>query len=308
MELFFKEIVSNKKEIDKVYWLQDYFYFGDKKRIATVTDVKFVGENKLVVAHRAAAKLYLIELYNDSIKIIDTLVLQNENEFLHPDSICIKNDIIYTTEYTKNCSVIQIQNDKLVLIRILEIDCRMFYHGCYSIDNLVYFGSVGCRDKNTPLTIYNTDTDQIKNVKINSNIRIKSVVIYNNYIILGTDTERTYKNSLRDTYLKFYKSDNDHNLEFINEIFLIETQVDGCAIFKNYFLFTIQSNIDNCGYIYVTKLIDNKLEYVRKIKCNDFPHGIDVCKNKLVYTSYTNESITIENLDKFIQSHDQFLE
>ena len=69
MEFIFNETIPK-------FWTQGYFNFGNQKRIATVTDVKFISENKLIVAHRAAAKLYLIELIDNNYIIKDTLLLK----------------------------------------------------------------------------------------------------------------------------------------------------------------------------------------------------------------------------------------
>jgi len=102
MEFFFKENVSNKKIDDGVYFLQHYFSFGNKKRIATVTDVKFINENKLIVAHRAAAKLYLVEISKNSINILETLILKINGEYFHPDLIAIKENNIYTPDFYRN--------------------------------------------------------------------------------------------------------------------------------------------------------------------------------------------------------------
>jgi len=175
----------------------------------------------------------------------------------------------------------------------------MSYHGCYSINNLVFFGSVGSKNKNTPITILNSETYQINHIETNCNHQIKTINSFNNYLILATDTAK-YKNNLRDTYIKLYNIDEKYKLILLDEIYIPEAQVDGCVFYNELFFFTIHSNIDNCGLIFICKIINEKLKFVRKIKCNDFPHGIDICKDKLVYTSYSNESITIENLNKFI--------
>ena len=59
--------------------------------------------------------------------------------------------------------------------------------------------------------------------------------------------------------------------------------------------------IDKCGYIFIGKIDKDKLIFVKKVACNNFPHGIDVYNNKLAYTSYANSSVTIHSLDEFIQ-------
>jgi len=53
-------------------------------------------------------------------------------------------------------------------------------------------------------------------------------------------------------------------------------------------------------YIYISEIKNENIIFIKKIKCKNFPHGIDIYNNKLIYTSYANSSIIIEPLDKFI--------
>ena len=92
----------------------------------------------------------------------------------------------------------------------------------------------------------------------------------------------------------------NNKLTLLDSIEIKKAQIDGSVIYMNYFFITLHCGNDKCGYIYIGKIDKNKLIFVRKVKCNSFPHGIDVYNNKLVYTSYANSSITIYSLDEFI--------
>jgi hypothetical protein len=97
----------------------------------------------------------------------------------------------------------------------------------------------------------------------------------------------------------FYILENN-KLKLLDSIEIEKSQIDGSVIYKDYFFITLHCGIDKCGYIYIGKINNNKLIFIKKVKCNNFPHGIDIYNNKLVYTSYANSSITIHSLDEFI--------
>jgi hypothetical protein len=168
MEYIFNEIIPAN-------WKQGYFFFGDQKRIATVTDVKFISDTKVVVAHRAAAKLYLIEINNTTYKIIDSLLLKYNNIFFNPDLISIQNNRIYMTSYTNMSCIVDIVDDKFKFIKLFKINKYIHYHGCLIKNNLVYYGGV---TNNTPLTIYDINTNKFVNITTNYKKRIKSINIY----------------------------------------------------------------------------------------------------------------------------------
>ena len=130
MEYIFNEIIPT-------YWKQGYFSFGSQKRIATVTDVKFISDNKLIVAHRGAAKLFLIEIDNNTYKIIDSLLLNIDGKYYHPDLISIQNNRIYMTAYTNMSCIVDIIDNKLNIVKLVKIHEYINYHGCFIMNNLV---------------------------------------------------------------------------------------------------------------------------------------------------------------------------
>jgi len=293
MEYIFNEIIPT-------YWKQGYFYLGNQKRIATVTDVKFLSDDKLIVAHRAAAKLYLVKINNDTYEIIDSILLKINDSYFHPDLISIQNNRIYMTAYTNMACLVDIIDNKLNIVKLMKIDEYVQYHGCLVVNNLVYFGGIKSSNKNTPLTIYNYDTNQIINIKTNYNRRIKTIqVINNNNILLGVDTNIS-DSTIFDSWIMYYKLHNN-KLLLLDSIYIKNAQIDGSMIYNNYFFMTLHSEIYKCGYIYIGSFTDTNIKFIKKVPCNDFPHGIDIYNNKLAYTSYTNSSVMVHSLDEFIK-------
>jgi len=304
MEIIFDEIIP-------IFWKQGFFNFGDQKRIATVTDVKFISDTKLIVAHRAAAKLYLVEIIDDIHSIKDTLLLKYGNKHYHPDAIAIKDNEIYLTSYENISCIVNfdIINNKLSFVKIIQIHKYIQYHGCCIScinDNLIYYGGINDIDYNTPITVYNCKTNKSIDIKTNFNGRVKSISIFNDkQILLGLDelgrkNGKNKNNDLLNSLIVLYSLENNQ-LTLLDSIKIEKSQIDGSVIYKNYFFVTLHCGVDKCGYIYIGQIDKDKLIFVKKVACNNFPHGIDVYNNKLAFTSYANSSLTIHFLDEFIK-------
>jgi len=217
MEYIFNEIIPT-------YWKQGYFWLGKQKRIATVTDVKFLSDNKLIVAHRAAAKLYLVQINNNTYEIIDSILLQIDSIYFHPDLISIQNNRIYMTAYTNMSCIVDIIDNKLNIVKLMKIDEYVQYHGCLVMNNLIYYGGVKSKDKNTPLTIYNYDTNQFVNIKLNHNKRIKTIQVVNNNILLGVD-DKVSDATIFDSWIMYFKLQNN-KLFLLDSIHIKNSQID----------------------------------------------------------------------------------
>ena len=292
MEYTFNEIIPT-------FWTQGYFWFGKQKRIATVTDVKFISDNKLIVAHRAAAKLYLVQINNNTYEIIDSIILKIDSTYFHPDLISIQNNRIYMTAYTNNVCMVDIIDNKLNIVKVIKIHEYLQYHGCFCKNNVIYLGAVKDKNNNIPLTIYNCETNQFVNIKLNYNRRIKTINVINNNILLGLDGKIS-NDRIFDSWIMYYKLHNN-KLLLLDSIHIKNAQIDGSAIYNNHFFITLHSEIYKCGHIYIGSINDTKLTFIKKVQCNDFPHGMDIYNNKLAYTSYANSSVMVHSLDEFIK-------
>ena len=102
-----------------------------------------------------------------------------------------------------------------------------------------------------------------------------------------------------DTRIRILKQDENNNLNIIDEsIYIQDSQPDGAVVYKDYYLFTRHCSIKRCGIIGIYKIHNNKLELVKEIECENFPHGIDVNENRIVYTSYTKSAIFMIDFPK----------
>ena len=200
--------------------------------------------------------------------------------------------IIYLSEYGPNYCIVEVSNDKLVYVGAYKgNNVNICYHGILSNDNGLYLGGcdpaiITCIENNRP----NIHLLTSKNFK---NERVKTISMYNNIYILCFDiwiSRGKYKDM--DTRIRILEKDENNNLNIIDEsIYIKGSQPDGAVIYKDYYLFTRHCSIKRCGIIGIYKIYNNKLELVKEIECENFPHGIDVNENRIVYTSYAKSAI-----------------
>ena len=300
MEYFFKEDVPRNKPSDGgVFWQQQSFPFASQSRVATVTDV-VAHNDMLIVAHRAAAKLYLMEKHDGGYNIIDSLQLKINGSYYHPDLMGINDNLIYMTSYSNVCCVVEIDNKKLVYKTKFKIYNGNYFHGICVTNNKIYFGAQNQQKGNTFLTVHKLGNEKkYKNFYTTHKNRIKAISVINkDTVLLGCDSGGPNKN-VYDSWIDLYRI-SGKKMKLLDSIKFGVTQIDGATIWKDYFFVTVHSGIDKCGYIIVGKIENKSLKIIKKVKCHDFPHGIIVHNHKLIYTSYGRSSINIHSLDEFI--------
>ena len=308
VEHVFNETVPSKKMGDGVYWKQGNFYFNGEKRVATVTDVKFVSDTILVVAHRAAAKLYLIELKNDAMNVLDTISLEFNHwgirhwgkKYFHPDLIALHKNSVYMSEYSNRCCIVDIIDNKFIFNNVLRFKGPAC-HGCFSKDDSVLFGAV----KNGTITIFDDTTKKFSVFDTgiaDKTKRIKTIGMDGNNFVLGLDNNIKSADNRKiggDSWVNLYECKNNKFLE-LDSLRLPNTQIDGHRSYKNFHFITMHDGDNKCGVIVILKVSNNKIDVFRKVKCESFPHGIDIYNDQLVYSSYTNSSITSHPLRDFL--------
>ena len=153
VEFQIKEDVPTQKKGARVFWPQGSFYFNTQTRVATLTDVKYINENLVVVAHRAAAKLYLVEIRDGSFEILDSLLLDTAKyslnikkrfggqRYFHPDLISTYNNNVYMSEYTDRCCIVNVKGRRLIYEKTIGLGGHGF-HGCAADNGRVMFGSI----------------------------------------------------------------------------------------------------------------------------------------------------------------------
>lgn len=306
------EEVPSEKQGNTVFWRQGDFFFNNQKRQATVTDVKFVDNETLVVAHRAAAKLYLIKFKNQTFTVIDTLILDtakrslnprkrfNNQRFFHPDLISLHRNTIYISEYTNRCCVVEIQENKLIYKRVIDMGNTAF-HGCYTNETHAMFGSVndGC--------ITTLSHKKYRLAKIDASLqpgqRIKTIGTENDYVILSIDKlsgVHTKAGATADCWVKLYLRKGDE-LKVLDTIDNPYGQIDGHTFYKGYHFITMHDGNLASGVILILKIIEEKLSIIKRVACASFPHGLDIVNDQLIYSSYANSAIICHDINELIE-------
>ncbi|MHA7864933.1 hypothetical protein [Flagellimonas marinaquae] len=312
IEIKFEEKVSNTRSFLKRYWLQGEFYFNKEKRVATVTDVKFISANLLVVAHREAAKLYLVKLSGSDYEIIHekplrTRLLPSRKRFFYPDLMAVKDHLIYMTEYSNRCAVLKLDGDKFIFKNVINVG-RHSYHGCFIENNSLLLGSV----RDGIVQILDTKTQRTSQIKFNPesapinerNLRIKTIGKQEDYLIMGMDRpigNLGHPNDGGDSWVGLFERNNDH-LKCVSLIKFENAQLDGHATNNGLHFFTTHDGNRKKGVIQIIKEENGELKVVHSVVCESFPHGIDILDGKVAYTSYKQCSVNIFDLDYMFQT------
>lgn len=205
---------------------------------------------------------------------------------------------IYITGYTNMGCIVEIKQDALFCVKLINLHKYVEYHGCFCNKEIVFFGGVMNKDKNTILTMYNSSTEEIKHIKTNLNRRIKAISFCNdNKLILCMDFQTDIKT---DSWIMLYSLENDKLTLLDDSLYFKNCQVDDIAIHNNHFFVTAHSIDDECGYILVGNIEKTSLNFLKKVRCHDFPHGIDIRNNLLAYTSYAKSTVTIQLLSDYV--------
>jgi hypothetical protein len=299
MEIYFNENRPQKpKKAGDVFWKQGFFYLGKQKRVATVTDVKFVDDTLLIVAHRAAARLYLLEKTDNVYNQVDSIILRKGSKFFHPDLITVKNYKVYMTDYTNILTIVDIDKPEKKLERIQLKNIGKCYHGCSHDDTYIYLGGVNVGKPY--ITLLHTETEQIIHIPFPIKTRIKSLekitINEKDHLILGIDDGKPTKRT-SSVVLCELNIDN-RSVTIVDRLDLPSSQIDAAAQNRGSFYFCVHIENDK-GYIYKYHIEDMKLKFDKRVEVSDFPHGLDTIDDVVVYSSYTTSSIKFLDITDF---------
>jgi hypothetical protein len=284
-------------------WKQGYFSFGNQSRIANLTAVKFITNDILVIAHRAVAKLYLVQVDEKICTTLDSIVLKQHGKYYHPDGMDLYINKVYMTAFTDQCCVVSIvKNKKLVIDKIFEISPSINYHGVLVNGNELFFG--GCNpptDKKTmSITVLNKKGDVLH---LDSGFfrRIKGISLYkDDFILVVSDDKREGHRNIFHSYVVLYRRTNEREMVVVDELCIKNSQVDGVSMLNNRWFATLHSADDKCGYIVEGEITPrNTIKFLKNNECGDFPHGIDIFTNNtnkstlMAFTSYGSSTFTI---------------
>ena len=302
MQIELIEEVSSKRRLRGIFWKQGEFFFGDQKRVATVTDVKFLEKDRLVVAHRAAAKIYLVDISQETPRVVDSLRLRYRGRFrrryFHPDLIALDGASLYISAYKNRYAKVRIHEDRLELESVRAVGGDK-YHGCAVKGDVLLLGGVST-SQITRVSKVDASVSSLE-VEMKEPVRIKMISAEDEFYFLSLDRRvgTTKKPGCSgDAWFSQYRLVGERLVE-VDSVFFEGCQIDGAVSSHGMHFVSLQDSVEGCGYV-VTLKVGDRLEVVKKTRCDDFPHGLDVHDQTLAYSSYSTSSVHIRPLSEFL--------
>jgi hypothetical protein len=270
-------------------------FTGTQSRNPTVTGVKWLSESRLVTANRQAAKMYLLEETDTELSIIFTLDTVFNGVANHTDLFDISDNIIYATNNTPFVSIYKIIDNTIIFVKNLTLHSSNRYHGVQVHNNKVFFTpSMGTQH----IAVYDLSTKAVTYVEPDriGLLRIKDICFLNSSQVifcLTTDTPSDHA-KYYDGFVALYKWTGSQ-FKYLQKVSLKDNHLDSVVNKGNKVYVTAHSPKEN-GQIHVLEVKDNILTLCVSIKCHNFPHGIDIYKKTLAYTSYGTSGVHFLNI------------
>ncbi len=308
MKIIFNEENENKLE---------QIFLHNKGRIPSVTDVKFINHNLIIIAHRYAYKLYLISIDIDknSYEILDTYKTIDEKKKIH---FCESFEIIYNQSkdmyqlymifFTNILWIfdVNIKDFKFISKKIITLNNNNTYHGMKIYNDKLYLSPSNIFTSNKLNNVLEINLNTYNQKYLNSgdikdNYRLKDILFINSdyiFIIINykTNIKLAKDNQITSGAFALFSFPN---FKLVDKIEFNHVHFDKIVSKNNYFYITGQDEI--CGKIYkgTIDLINKKIILLKNFIVDDFPHGLDIYNDLFAYTSYDTNSVTIEDLSKF---------
>jgi hypothetical protein len=190
-------------------------------------------------------------------------------------------------------------NDTLAIRKAIQLTPnRIPHHGIRVHGEYVYITPSNMKIGYEHIVQYHIHSGAIRYLpSIGPNIRIKNIAFtQNEHAVMAinykTETNMSMKNHTSHGALQLYAP----NMQCIQSIKYPATHFDSICMAPRAsqddpeIFYAIGADGEG-GYIYKGIIENNQIIGVKKYPCMDFPHGIDVHDNKIVYTSYATSSI-----------------
>jgi hypothetical protein len=257
-----------KLDISKKSW----WYAGKRKRQATATAVRFVGDN-LLVAHYLGRKLYLLD---QSGKVLSEFDTKYETDLLD-----VKGNLVACTNlFEKKISLFHL-TDTLSFYKYLTVPFSHL-HGVF-----IEEGHILCTTDDS-LVMVDFDSNCVVVKKFED--QPKDVFTYGPYTIVAST-----KGLVKAGFVQVPpKATTIHLIK--DGITLSQVSIDGQADALTYKVgdtFTIYITLQDIDSVAEITLTDEKLEFKRYITGFNFPHGIHYSNNKIAVSNYGDNSISL---------------
>ena len=315
MKIIFNE--KNNQKLDKIY-------LKDKSRLPSVTDVRFINRELIVIAHRYACKLYLIKIdfENEFYEILDTYLTIDENKKVH---FCESFEIKYN-EISKNYELyliffsnyiwifdINMSNYKFISKKLIKLNNGNRYHGIKIYNNDLYLTPSNMLTYNKlnnvlklNLENYNDDPlllveDYLSLGDIKDNYRLKDISFVNNdYVLLIINYKTNIKLATKNQVTKgAFVLFTFPLFQLLDKIEFNHIHFDKSIIYNNFFFVTGQDEESGKIYKGTFDLNHKKIILLETFIVDDFPHGLDTYQDLFAYTSYGSDSVNIDFLEKY---------
>jgi hypothetical protein len=284
-------------------------YLDNRSRLPSVTDVKFITKDLIIVAHRYASKLYLIKLlFDNTCEILDTIVLTypDTGKLTYTESFVYKDNTVYCINYIEYLIKVDIIDNKFVWRSIEKINQNnTHYHGIEIFNNTLYLSPIvnQINEKCEEFATYNLVDKKfsfLSTPNLPNDIKIKDILFVNSDLVVLSvlnKTENTLYNKkyIANSYIGLYT--------FPNFILLDKVDIENCQLdlgTMNDNKFYVCGSTTKGDYIYYGEVKDNKIVNFGQVEAEPFPHGIDIYGDMIAYTSYGNDSVYIQKLEDLI--------
>lgn len=266
-------------------------YAGSRTRYSTATATMFVTEQTILVASFLKQEIYLIELNDNSYKILDSIKIAG-----NPDLMDYKDGLIVTANFPALASpasitILSLNNNKIKLKKHIVLG-GLAPHGVRIIDEKNYI--IASSDKNHGLFFVNYDKGIIKEFK-DFKYNPKDILILNDRLLITSSLSKPSGTSSvveQDSILYLFEFPELNKLDELS--FFGQTDAV-CVNGKNGFI-ALQAQDSLLHFT----LENDKLSFVKNIPGFDFPHGVATYNDKVIVTNYGNNSFDVLNLQDLI--------
>jgi hypothetical protein len=292
--------------------LNDYarpIYLGNYERYPTLTDIKFITKDRVIVAHRYASKLYIIQLLESSYEIIDEIVVQDKDHFYLTESFEIdtSTSTLYLICYSEFLITIDIiENRKLQINSVYKLNQNNTkYHGIKLKDEYVYLTPSNMKYSYDPIIRFHKETKKVEKLPIGNiemSHRIKDILFISDHMVLllvniKKNKSMTKKGLIFDGFIGLYSFPE---FQLYDKKSYHYTHLDRCIWHENHFYVTAQKEKDGFILIGSVDVERKKICDIKDILSHPFPHGLTIFDDLFAYTSYDTSSFYIHHLSSLL--------
>lgn len=266
-------------------------YAGNRQRYSTATATMFVNETTILVASFLKQTIYLIELTEDSYKIIDSIEIYG-----NPDLIDYKDGLIVTANFPAlacpaSLTIMSLNNNKIKLKKNINLP-ELAPHGVRIIDEKNYV--VASSDRKNGVFFVNYDTGITREFK-DFNYNPKDIFILENRLLISSSLSKPSGSDSvveKDSILYLFDFPDLNKLDELSFF----GQTDAIGINGRHGFIALQAQDSLLHFT----LENDKLSFIKTIGGFDFPHGVASYNNKVIVTNYGNNSFDVLNLNDLV--------